>query len=199
MKLLLGPALAAAGVATGLMWRNPRLAAWDTALFRRINGFAARPVVDKAVRVLRLLGTTWGLVLVAGALFVSDPSGAILLLGIAVLSGAIERALKVGVGRKRPYQELTAVVVRQNPPPADPSFPSGDASRVCYLAAALGFGLGWPPAAAAAVLLLALTVSLGRVRVGVHYPTDVWAGSWLGFGLGLMWGAILPVFRAWWG
>ncbi len=198
MKLLLGALLAAAGVASGLMWRKPRVAAFDTALFRSINGLTAGPAVDAAVRLLRPLGTTWGLVLVAGATFVWDPAGAILLLAMAVLSSLLERGLKLGIGRKRPFEELDAVEVRQNPPPRDPSFPSGDASRVCFLGSALAFGMGWPPAASAAALVLAVVVSLGRVRMGVHYPSDVWAGSWMGLGMGLMWGALLPAFRLWW-
>ncbi len=199
MRLLLGVALAALGVASGMMWRNARLAEIDAALFRRINGFAAWAPVDRAVRVLRLLGTTWGLVLVAGGVFVWDPPGAILLLGMAVVSSALERGLKRWVARRRPFEDLAGVVVRQNPPPADPSFPSGDASRVCFLGAALAFGMGWPMAIGAAVLVLALVVALGRVRVGVHYPSDVWAGCWLGLGMELIWGAVLPAFRVWWG
>lgn len=198
MRLLLGVVLAATGVASGLVWRKPQWAVRDTALFRRINSFAAAPAVDAAVRLLRPLGTTWGLILVAAAIFAWDPPGAILLLAMAVLSSLMERGLKRGIARKRPFEELDAVEVRQNPPPRDPSFPSGDASRVWFLGSALAFGMGWPPAASAAALALAAVVSLGRVRVGVHYPSDVWAGSWLGFGMGLLWGALLPAFRLWW-
>lgn len=199
MKLLFGAMLAIVGVASGMMWRNARLAEIDTALFHRINGFAGGPLIDGMVRGLRFLGTTWGLVVVAGILFVWDPPGAILLLALAILSSGLERGLKRWVGRRRPYTDLVGVTVRQDPAPTDPSFPSGDASRVCYLAAALAFGLGWPPLLRTAALLVATVVSLGRIRVGVHYPSDVWAGCWLGVGMGVVWGAVLPAFRAWWG
>ncbi|MEW6568490.1 MAG: phosphatase PAP2 family protein [Chloroflexota bacterium] len=198
MSLLPGALMAVGGVASGLVWRWPSVGQREIGLFRRLNGWRATPAVDAVVRLLRPLGTTWGLMLIAAGLFVWDPAAAILLLAMAVFSGVVERGLKLGLRRKRPFEVLEGVVVRQVPPPVDPSFPSGDASRACYLGAALAFGLGWPLLASVAVLTLAMLVSLGRVRVGVHFPSDVWAGSWLGLGLGVMWAALLPPFRAWW-
>lgn len=199
MISLVGLALAAFGTCTGLLWRWAPVAALDLRLFRAINAREDRRSVDRMVRLLRPLGTTWGLVLVAVGMFLLDPTGAVFLLLVAVASGLVERSLKMGIKRMRPYEILDGVQVRQNPPPPDPSFPSGDASRVCYLASALTFRFAWPAWAGAAVLGLALIVSLGRVRMGVHYPSDVWAGSWLGFGMGLMWLGLLPLFRGVWG
>ena len=63
----------------------------------------------------------------------------------------------------------------------DPSHPSGDTLRVWLLALIfpLAFALPWPVFVLS--ILMAITLSLGRITLGVHYPLDVIGGIGLGF------------------
>lgn len=81
------------------------------------------------------------------------------------------------VGRSRPY-EATAEILRLIPPPLTAhAFPSGHTAVAFACAAALTYGRpGWGLVALAA----ATAVGLGRVFVGVHYPSDVIVGALLG-------------------
>ena len=187
---LLGAGLALAGVLTGLAWRIPALECLDRRLFARINEGQYSTAVDGLLRLLRPLGTSWGLLGgVLGILLFQGWREAALLLAAAALSGGVERALKLTVGRKRPFETLPGVRMRV-PAPTDPSFPSGDASRAWYLASAIAFGLALPACVAGVLFGLASLVSYGRVRGGAHFPADAWAGSWLGMGMGLIWVAL---------
>jgi undecaprenyl-diphosphatase len=60
---------------------------------------------------------------------------------------------------------------------ADPGFPSDHATAAFAIGGVLVLRLGW---VAAPVLLAALALSVARVVVGVHYPSDVLAGALLG-------------------
>jgi undecaprenyl-diphosphatase len=187
---LLGAGLALAGVLTGLAWRIPAVERLDRRLFARINEGQYSTAVDGLLRLLRPLGTSWGLLGgVLGILLFQGWREAALLLAVAALSGGVERALKLAVGRKRPFDTLPGVRMRV-PPPTDPSFPSGDASRAWYLASAIAVGLALPAWVAGVLFGLAGLVSYGRVRGGAHFPADAWAGSWLGMGMGLIWVAL---------
>jgi undecaprenyl-diphosphatase len=59
----------------------------------------------------------------------------------------------------------------------DPGFPSDHATAAFDIGGVLVLRLGW---VAAPVLLAALALSVARVMVGVHYPSDVLAGALLG-------------------
>lgn len=63
--------------------------------------------------------------------------------------------------------------------PLDPSFPSGDALRIWYLTLITAAIFSSLPFLIAAIILAAV-ISLGRIMMGVHYPSDVLAGSGLG-------------------
>jgi undecaprenyl-diphosphatase len=73
--------------------------------------------------------------------------------------------------------------------PDDPSFPSGDSLRAWFLAVIVPAALGFPPAGQILLAALAGLVALGRLVLGVHYPTDVLSGT----GLGLL-GAALTLW-----
>lgn len=89
------------------------------------------------------------------------------------LAYAAERIIGFLYFRARPFVSLEGVVKLIEKSPLEKSFPSGHATA----AFAMAFGLmlhnrkwGW------ALILLALYVSLSRVAVGVHYPSDVAGG-----------------------
>jgi undecaprenyl-diphosphatase len=102
-------------------------------------------------------------------------------LAAAILATAlIVLALKFIIRRQRPQGDWGAIYRKTDPH----SFPSGHAARA-FLLATLALGLG-PPWFGLALLAWAPLVSLARVSLGVHYPSDVAAGALLGIALGLV-------------
>jgi undecaprenyl-diphosphatase len=184
--------LATSGLVSGLLYRTPAGASADRSIFAAVNGASLGPVADRAFMTFRLLGTAWAVLVVALGLAAQS-----LWLGISfglagLVAGMVERGIKALVGRRRPFEVELGARVLQMPPPADRSYPSADASRVWLFVAGLGVAAGWSPWAMGVTSAVAVVVSLGRVRLGVHYPLDVWAGACLGLGLGLVWASLLP-------
>lgn len=119
-----------------------------------------------ALLIVWLVGTMfwkkWAIVMVT----------AISLLAVLVMG------LKFLIRRRRPEGEWGSIYRNTDPH----SFPSGHAARA-FLIAVLASGLG-PAGAAIALWIWAPLVSLARVAMGVHYLSDVVAGSLLGAILG---------------
>lgn len=191
---LLGATAALLGVLSGCLWRVPRFAAADRVWFERINRPDRLPILDPLWIALRPFGRTWFLLLAVG---MGLAFGGAPWLSFAVTAGllaVLEPLLKRAVRRVRPYLELPGANLRLRQAPTDHSFPSGDAGRAGLLAAAVCFAIAAPPWAGVLAAAMAALVAVGRVRAGVHYPFDVWAGAWLGFGLGTAWAGWFPFF-----
>lgn len=123
--------------------------------------------------------TPFTLIFLAFLLLSRPPLGLIATL-VFTVAVVLERVIKRTTARSRPFLEH-GVPMKQPRQPSDPSFPSGDCLRVWFLTVlTLGaFHPGWP--AAFLVYFLALSVTLGRVAMGVHYPSDILGGMGLGF------------------
>jgi undecaprenyl-diphosphatase len=104
---------------------------------------------------------------VAGAL-------AVLSAGLALL---VAHWVSVAVARPRPFVEHADQITLFTKHAADAGFPSDHATAAFAIAGTLMLRLGWQwwPVLAAAVLL-----SVVRVVLGLHYPTDVLGGAVLG-------------------
>ncbi|MBU5537230.1 MAG: phosphatase PAP2 family protein [Candidatus Aenigmatarchaeota archaeon] len=100
---------------------------------------------------------------------------AVLLMLALIFTGVFIHMLKQAIGRERPYEVLNARLLVA--PETNKSFPSNHAAQA-FLVATLVFSyyrrLG--------ILLFpfAIVISLGRVYLGVHYPSDVIVGAVLG-------------------
>jgi membrane-associated phospholipid phosphatase len=189
-KVLLA-VLSALGAAAGLGWRVPKVAALDERAAAAWNRLPLPHGVDRILIGLRPLGTKWVWVGALAALILAGGVGSLWIAGGAAAAALVERLIKIAAGRPRPSVGHPDIVLRQAPAPADSSFPSGDAMRVWFVVCALEMGL---PAAWAPVRVLvwtaAVTISLGRVRLGAHYPLDVWSGGWIGIGCAAAAGAL---------
>jgi membrane-associated phospholipid phosphatase len=103
--------------------------------------------------------------------------------GTLLTSSAITIGLKYGVNRSRPY--VTYPDIEQRDSHAGPySFPSGHTSSAFALATSLSLCYQkWYVAVPA--YAWAFTVGYSRMRLGVHFPTDVLAGALIGTGCGV--------------
>jgi undecaprenyl-diphosphatase len=99
-----------------------------------------------------------------------------------IINLGITAGLKYLVKRKRPFTTYKGIIVNKSGSPClDPSFPSGHSSTSFMLATSLS--LAYPKwYVIAPVYLYAGTVAYSRMDLGVHYPTDVFAGALIGSG-----------------
>lgn len=164
----------------GLGYRHPVISRWDTALFKAIQAHTQPPAVIAIFRTLWLAGTTPFLILMLAGLFFRSQPAALLASVVYLWAALIERVIKVTLKRPRPFEAFPETVIRQPRLPIDASFPSGDCLRAWYLAIVLPVLLRGPWPYAAAALLIAGLVTAGRLMMGVHYPSDVFAGTGLG-------------------
>jgi undecaprenyl-diphosphatase len=111
---------------------------------------------------------------------------ALLSAGVALAIGKVVSEL---VDRARPFVADPHGVHLFSAHAADPGFPSDHATAAFAIATAIVLRKrGWGIAALAAATVL----SIGRVALGVHFPSDVLAGAALGAAaaLGLWWGPL---------
>jgi undecaprenyl-diphosphatase len=110
--------------------------------------------------------------------------------GISFLA-ALVLAIKFSVKRRRPEGEWGRVYRFTDPH----SFPSGHAARA-FLIATVAAGLG-PAWLAIALWIWAPVVALARVAMGVHYLSDIVAGTFLGILVALIGLQIYQPLFAW--
>lgn len=94
---------------------------------------------------------------------------------------AVNIAIKPLVNRVRPYNVITDIVALTGQH-GDPSFPSGH-SAASFACAWVLFRMERKKWGVSALILAAL-ISLSRLYVGVHYPTDVLGGILIGIAVG---------------
>ena len=111
--------------------------------------------------------------------------------GLAVLAGIIIfKILKRSVGRRRPCA-LEPHCWANLLPPDQFSFPSGHSITAFAVAVSLG---AFYPAALPVLMFCAASVAISRLLLGMHFLTDVVAGSSLGAVLGYTAARLLRVF-----
>lgn len=158
----------------------------ETRFLQQLQAAVGRPPWLGFFQEIWLLGRTTFTLLVLGLILVLDwqkGAAALITYGAAV---GLERGIKLAVDRQRPFQAEAGIQMHQLRKPRDPSFPSGDSLRIWFLVPVLTSVLGLPPGGQLVLIVLAGLVALGRSVLGVHYPTDVAAGT----GLGLLGGAL---------
>ena len=99
---------------------------------------------------------------------------------VFLVTVGIEHIVKLVFNRSRPFSTEPDISMLQPTNPTDPSFPSGDALRIWYLALILPIAAGESGLFLAGSILLAILVTSGRLIMGVHFLTDAIAGIGLG-------------------
>ncbi|MGA8363318.1 MAG: phosphatase PAP2 family protein [Solirubrobacteraceae bacterium] len=135
------------------------------------------PRIERGVAQFSRLGEHGGVWLVIGAVgwALDRPRAGAWSRAVGAVAGtyALNTAVKLAVGRRRP--ELPGLPALTGTP-TRLSFPSAHAST-SFAAAGVYARLGLP---APALYGLATKLSLSRLYLGVHYPSDVLAGALLG-------------------
>lgn len=101
------------------------------------------------------------------------PAG-IVAFGLEVISQTL---IKMKANRPRPFESLPEILNRMGAPDKW-SFPSGHAAGAFLMAT---LGMHAYPGMSLYLYSFASAVGISRVYMGVHYPSDVMAGSLLGF------------------
>jgi len=160
----------------------------DARLFDAVNGITSLPWADALFlwltapphRLLLFLAL-WGALFTLGG-----PRGRrvawMALLVVAVTDQLSSSWIKPWADRVRPCFALPEARLLLTHQAGSASFPSSHAANT-FSVAVLLFGVR--PLLGYVGLLVAALVSLSRVWVGVHYPSDVLAGALLGVSIGL--------------
>ena len=155
----------------------------DTELFSSLNGLAA----NSGIAIFSSITTQFGsevILALIGLIFylLSSKENTKILLGVLfaiTISDLVLSILKGAYFRPRPYQILSGVY---NPLGLDEgsSFPSGHATRAFAVAALVTMQKGKKYAL---LFLLSVGAAVSRVIVGLHFPSDVLGGGFLGIAL----------------
>jgi membrane-associated phospholipid phosphatase len=152
---------------------------WDQKIILKFNGIGGKAFTI-LLKVLSFLGreTTWMFLMVYYLFIIYDPRlfsyiSSIFLLGVVIIV-----PIKKYFNRDRPFETLKDIRVLERKPTSR-SFPSWHAYNVASQGLLLAFLLN-SIGIAIIVLIFAILVSFSRIQLGVHYPSDVIFGFFIG-------------------
>lgn len=157
-----------------------RLSRWDRSLCLRVNRAGRTRWIRLVFRVISRLGNgVFWYSLMASLLAFGGPRAEAAVVHM-ILAGLVctllYKWLKAKTSRPRPYQVHREIILGANPLDQY-SFPSGHTLHaVAFTIVLLGYFpfLGW------LVVPFTALVALSRLLLGLHYPTDVLAGAFIG-------------------
>lgn len=153
------------------------LADLDGNILLFLQEYVRNPVLTPILKVITTLGNGGAIWIALAILLLAIPKtrkvgcmAALALIGTLLINNML---LKNLVARTRPYEVIEGLtyIVKT---PVDYSFPSGHAG--CSFAVACIMFRRLPGRYGVPALVLAVLISLSRLYVGVHYPSDVLFG-----------------------
>lgn len=173
------------------------LLALDGAVLLWIQEFVRSDVLTPLFTGITRLGDKGFIWIVLSLFFLcwknTRKAGLTALLALLLCLLTVNLALKNMVARARPFDVIEGLVPLIERP-GDFSFPSGHSAS--SFAAAWVFFRKLPGRAGIPFLFLAAMISLLRLYVGVHYPSDVIVGIGVGIGLGYLAGRLEAYWAA---
>lgn len=164
----------------------------DAKIFIYLNKRMRCKILDLIMPKITHLGGAIFTLLLCFALYASGHKDAKIAATEALItitgSQGIVQLFKRGIYRKRPYMVLPEVNTFWNKLLKDYSFPSGHTTAGFSLAAIIAM---YFPAYSFITYLLAAMVGISRIYTGMHYPSDVISGAFLGTGFAFLTHAIL--------
>ncbi len=153
----------------------------DVSVLLFINKSLANPVLDALMTFTQSFTYVFWILLILFLAFGKKREIAILMIITAIISLGVSSILKTEISRERPYQVLD---VRQLVPDEDnTSFPS---NHVLLSTALSTIVFAYYRKYGSALFVLSGIIALGRVYLGVHYPSDVLGGVIIGAVIGLL-------------
>lgn len=158
---------------------------WELQFMRWADGWWSSPVLDHTFPWLTYLGSHLAVILFILLSFIITKQRKISrrLLLLYGIQSAIVYSLKFLVQRERPFhflQEMTSKLSKGPGEILDPSFPSAHAVFSFMMASLLA---RWFPQNRVIFFIIAGFISWTRIYLGLHYPTDVIMGAFLGYGI----------------
>ena len=189
--LYAGIVLIAAFIAVFLLVYSKVSSGFDVSVFHLINSTLSVQSLDSFFAAAAIYGREYfwipvvALMWILGGIFKNEKAqkGALMLVIVFIIIIIVGLSLKGVYYRPRPFLTLSGVHVLV-PKDLDSSFPSGHALVVAAGAAVAFFFL--KKRYSIPLIIEAAVVSYSRVYVGVHYPTDVLAGVFLGAGIAMV-------------
>ena len=146
-------------------------------LFRAMNLAGDSELLDLIMLSFTLLGVSYVIVLICIPFWLRGKKEASFdVVVLVILATVLAELIKLIVDRQRPSLELSDVNTILSA--TGPSFPSGHATRA--FAVALFVCVTESRRIGAVAVVVASLISISRVFLGVHWPSDVLAGAILG-------------------
>ncbi|MFK7691177.1 phosphatase PAP2 family protein [Paenibacillus sp. HJGM_3] len=163
-----------------------RVVSWlkqhENKLFFWVNRRMRHAILDRLFAVITHLGGATATIVICLSIGLAVRGNLRLAAWQALLALAVSHIpvalVKKKYPRQRPYLAHPGVIFGKNPL-KDHSFPSGHSTAIFSVVIPFVFAA---PGFALPLITLAVMVSLSRIYLGLHYPSDCIAGSVLGMG-----------------
>ena len=175
-----------------------RIDEWDQKIIVKYNGIGGKPVTY-ILKFLSFFGreTIW-IFLIAFYLFIwYDPFLLANLAAIFLTGLLLILAIKQTVNRSRPFDKLEKDKLKVlEIKPRSKSFPSWHSYNIVAYGLLIGFFFLKSPIMIIIMQVLAIIISFSRIQLGVHYPSDVIFGYFIGIiGFLLSVFIVAPIFQ----